>query len=185
MGCLDEQTIVAFVSGALVGAKLAAVEHHLLGCPDCATLVAVAAPTTVARRNTLEWAGAPPPEAAPAPADPPTGAATVAAPAWGAEPTSAIVDFSSVDGHRPGAMVGRYRLLQLVGRGGMGEVYAAHDPELDRKIAIKVMRGDTYPDDIEAARMMREAQSIARLSHPNLVTVYDVGTANGRVFVAM
>ena len=82
-------------------------------------------------------------------------------------------------------MVGRYRLLQLVGRGGMGEVYAAHDPELDRKIAIKVMRGDTYPDDVEAARMMREAQSIARLSHPNLVTVYDVGTANGRVFVAM
>jgi len=67
----------------------------------------------------------------------------------------------------------------------MGEVYSAHDPELDRKIAIKVMRGDTYPDDVEAARLMREAQSIARLSHPNLVTVYDVGTANGRVFVAM
>jgi tetratricopeptide (TPR) repeat protein len=67
----------------------------------------------------------------------------------------------------------------------MGEVYAAHDPELDRKIAIKIMRGDTYPDDVEAARMMREAQSIAKLSHPNLVTVYDVGTANGRVFVAM
>ena len=82
-------------------------------------------------------------------------------------------------------MVGRYRLLQLVGRGGMGEVYAAHDPELDRKIAIKIMRGDTYPDDVEAARMMREAQSIAKLSHPNLVTVYDVGTADGRVFVAM
>jgi tetratricopeptide (TPR) repeat protein len=82
-------------------------------------------------------------------------------------------------------MVGRYRLLQLVGRGGMGDVYAAHDPELDRKIAIKIMRADTSPDDIEALRMMREAQSIARLSHPNLVTVYDVGTAAGRVFVAM
>ena len=185
MGCLDEQTVVAFVSGALVGAKLAEVEHHLLGCPDCATLVAVAVPTAAARRiNTLEWAGAPPTEAAPPPAAEPP-AAAVAAPTWGAAPTTAIIDFSSVDGHRPGATVGRYRLLQLVGRGGMGEVYAAHDPELDRKIAIKVMRGDTYPDDVEAARMMREAQSIARLSHPNLVTVYDVGTANGRVFVAM
>ena len=88
-------------------------------------------------------------------------------------------------GYQPGAMVGRYRLLQLVGRGGMGEVYAAHDPELDRKIAIKIMRADAVPDDVEAARLMREAQTIARLSHPNLVTVYDVGTADGRVFVAM
>ena len=84
-----------------------------------------------------------------------------------------------------GETVGRYRLLHLVGRGGMGEVYAAHDPDLDRKIAIKIMRGDTYPDEIEAARLMREARAIAKLSHPNLVTVYDVGTAGGRVFVAM
>ena len=188
MGCLDEQTVVAFVSGALVGAKLAEAERHLLGCPDCATLVALAAPTAAGRRiTTLEWAGAPRrPRPRRRAVDPPAASRPpLAAPAWGAEPTTAIIDFSSVDGHRPGAMVGRYRLLQLVGRGGMGEVYAAHDPELDRKIAIKVMRGDTYPDDVEAARMMREAQSIAKLSHPNLVTVYDVGTANGRVFVAM
>ena len=47
------------------------------------------------------------------------------------------------------------------------------------------MRGDTYPDEIEAARMMREARAIAKVSHPNLVTVYDVGSAGGRVFVAM
>ena len=97
--------------------------------------------------------------------------------------TSQVVELS--DPSSAGETVGRYRLLNLVGRGGMGEVYAAHDPDLDRKIAIKIMRGDTYPDEIEAARMMREARAIAKLSHPNLVTVYDVGSAGGRVFVAM
>jgi tRNA A-37 threonylcarbamoyl transferase component Bud32 len=184
MGCLDEQTVVAFVSGALTGAKLAAAEHHLLGCSDCATLVALAAPTTlVKQRNTLEWAGAPPID------DGPPGPATTQVldgpPPGAFESDTAIIDFGSPEMHRPGNMVGRYRLLQLVGRGGMGEVYAAHDPELDRKIAIKIMRGDTLPDDVEARRLIREAQAIAKLSHPNLVTVYDVGSAAGRVFVAM
>jgi eukaryotic-like serine/threonine-protein kinase len=193
MGCLDEQTVLAFVSGALAGAKLAEAERHLLGCGDCATLVALAAPTTIVRRNTLEWAGAPPTdEASP---DGLPSQTTGGVPARPSEPPMAAVDSISVDSlrsgvipadaPRPGAMVGRYRLLQLVGRGGMGEVYAAHDPELDRKIAIKIMRADTYPDDVEAARLMREARTIAKLSHPNLVTVYDVGSAGGRVFVAM
>ena len=183
MGCLDEQTVVAFVSGALGGPRLAEVERHLLGCADCAALVAVAVPAPIARPITLEWAGAPPVEGGPPPAS--------AAPAWpsGAAPpmdfgtTSQVVGLS--DPSSAGETVGRYRLLNLVGRGGMGEVYAAHDPDLDRKIAIKIMRGDTYPDEIEAARMMREARAIAKLSHPNLVTVYDVGSAGGRVFVAM
>jgi tRNA A-37 threonylcarbamoyl transferase component Bud32/tetratricopeptide (TPR) repeat protein len=162
------------VSGALAGAPLAEAERHLLGCADCATLVALAAPATVLRQDTLEWAGAPPLDDGPAP---------IGGRPSGPDPTT--IDFGSPELPRPGGMVGRYRLLQIVGRGGMGEVYAAHDPELDRKIAIKVMRADTYPDEIEAARMMREAQTIAKLSHPNLVTVYDVGTASGRVFVAM
>ena len=195
MGCLDEQTIVAFVSGALAGAKLAEAEHHLLRCPDCATLVALAAPNTGTsrRQNTLEWAGAPPTDEASPQSEPAQGLPPPAAPIQrtsgipSAPPPSdaGIVELAAADPPRPGGMVGRYRLLRLVGRGGMGDVYAAHDPELDRNIAIKIMRADTYPDEIEAARMMREAQSIARLSHPNLVTVYDVGTASGRVFVAM
>jgi eukaryotic-like serine/threonine-protein kinase len=187
MGCLDEQTVVAFVSGALVGAKLAAAERHLLGCPDCSTLVSLAAPTASApRTNTLEWAGAPPTDETRARDAVAAGPVTeVIHPESAAIPDSAVIDFGVSDGHRAGSTVGRYRLLQLVGRGGMGEVYAAHDPELDRRIAIKIMRGDTYPDDVESARLMREAQTIAKLSHPNLVTVYDVGSANGRVFVAM
>jgi serine/threonine protein kinase len=87
-----------------------------------------------------------------------------------------------------GAEVGRFVVLGLVGRGGMGEVYAAHDPELDRKVAIKLLRGrsDRAGEGGEGrARLMREAQAIAKVSHPNVVVVYDVGTFDGRVFIAM
>ena len=65
MGCLDEQTVVGFVSGALGGPRLAEVERHLLGCADCAALVAVAVPVPLARPITLEWAGVPPVEGRP------------------------------------------------------------------------------------------------------------------------
>src|SRR5262244_466473 len=86
-----------------------------------------------------------------------------------------------------GATIGRYVLLGLVGRGGMGEVYAAYDPELDRKIAIKLLRVELgRPRSREAeVRLRREAQAIARLSHPNVVVVHDVGTFEERVFLAM
>ena len=68
----------------------------------------------------------------------------------------------------------------------MGEVYAAHDPELDRKVAIKVLRGGAESESPEGrTRLMREAQAIARVSHPNVVVVYDVGTLGKRVFIAM
>lgn len=146
MDCLDEQTIVAFVGGALQGPALAAAERHLVGCPACATLVAVAAPAPRQAHR------------AEAPSSPTPG---------------------------PNGLVGRYRLLRLVGRGGMGEVYAAHDPELDRRVAIKILRADARPDDIEAARLLREAQAVAKLSHPNVVAIHDVGTAAGRMFLAM
>ena len=70
----------------------------------------------------------------------------------------------------------------------MGEVYAAYDPELDRKVAIKLLRGKSA-DDADAAegrmRMMREAQAIAKLSHPNVVVVHDVGAFEDKIFVAM
>ena len=186
MGCLDEQTVVAFVSGALGGPQLAVVERHLLECADCATLVALAAPTTGLKPTTLEWGGGPSPPAEGRPTPVGRDAATSAPGALQTPELGTTTPmFDVADASFPGETVGRYRLLHLVGRGGMGEVYAAHDPELDRKVAIKIMRGDSYPDGIEAARLMREARSIARLSHPNLVTVYDVGSAAGRVFVAM
>src|SRR5215468_3054412 len=70
-----------------------------------------------------------------------------------------------------GASLGRYRLERELGAGGMGVVHAAFDPDLERRIALKVLRG--------------EARAMARLAHPNVVTVHEVGTANGRDYVAM
>ncbi|NMO22680.1 serine/threonine protein kinase [Pyxidicoccus fallax] len=84
--------------------------------------------------------------------------------------------------------VGRYVLLSRLGKGGMGEVFEAFDPELRRTVAIKVLHdrqlsGESH--DTRAMRLMREAQAMARLSHPNVLTVHDVGTHDGRVFLAM
>jgi tetratricopeptide (TPR) repeat protein len=84
-----------------------------------------------------------------------------------------------------GRSVGRYIVLDVLGAGGMGIVYSAYDPELDRKIALKLLRGDSPDNDDLQRRLLREAQAMARLSHPNVVTVFDVGTTNGQVFVAM
>ena len=87
---------------------------------------------------------------------------------------------------RPSA-IGRYLILAEVGRGGSAEVYAAYDPELDRRVAVKFLRLDLSGGSTgEArARLSREAKAIARLSHPNVVAVYDAGSWNDRVFIAM
>jgi eukaryotic-like serine/threonine-protein kinase len=86
-----------------------------------------------------------------------------------------------------GAHVGRYVILKLVGRGGMGVVYAAYDPELDRKIALKLLRPDGHDADANAgrARLLREARAMAKVNHPNACAVFDVGTWGDQVFVAM
>jgi eukaryotic-like serine/threonine-protein kinase len=87
---------------------------------------------------------------------------------------------------RPGGQVGRYRILDLVGAGGMGVVYAAYDPELDRRVALKLVRGAAGPDaESQRARLQREARAIARVSHPNVVAVHDVGAIGEQVFIAM
>ncbi|HXU05417.1 MAG TPA: protein kinase [Polyangia bacterium] len=86
---------------------------------------------------------------------------------------------------QPGARVGRYQILGAVGRGGMGEVYAAYHPDLDRRIALKVVHGADGRTSERRVRLLREARTIARLSHANVVTVYDAGTFGDRVFIAM
>ena len=84
--------------------------------------------------------------------------------------------------------LGRYALLNKLGGGGMGVVYAAYDPELDRKVALKLLRANA-PADLNSqgarARLLREAQAMARLSHPHVIAVHDVGTFGKQVFIAM
>jgi serine/threonine-protein kinase len=81
--------------------------------------------------------------------------------------------------------IGKYRVVGLIGRGGMGSVYKAHDPRLDRLVAIKVMNDDAEAGSEAGARFLREAQSAARLNHPNIITVYELGEERGRVFIVM
>ena len=87
-----------------------------------------------------------------------------------------------------GTSLGRFLALDAVGAGGMGVVLAAYDPRLDRRVALKLLRpgrrsGET--DETARLRLLREAQVMARLAHPNVVTVYDVGEVDDRVYVAM
>jgi tetratricopeptide (TPR) repeat protein len=84
-----------------------------------------------------------------------------------------------------GAEVGRYLVLETIGGGGMGIVYAAYDPKLDRRVALKLLRGDLALSSVASDRLSREAQAMARLSHPNVITVHDVGAIGDQVFVAM
>jgi serine/threonine protein kinase/tetratricopeptide (TPR) repeat protein len=86
---------------------------------------------------------------------------------------------------QPGSRVDRYQILGPVGRGGMGEVYAAYHPDLDRRIALKVVNESGGDSAVRRARLLREARAIARLSHPNVVSVYDAGTFGDRVYIAM
>jgi len=86
-----------------------------------------------------------------------------------------------------GAAVGRYIVLGKLGSGGMGVVYTATDPELERTIALKVLRAGAGPGD--GVRLLREARALARLAHPNIVAVHDVGTigdeTSAELFIAM
>ncbi len=75
----------------------------------------------------------------------------------------------------PGTRVGRYLLIKQLGRGGMGVVYSAYDPELGRQVAIKLLRVDGSRRGRNHMRMRREAQALAQLSHPNVVAIHDVG----------
>ena len=79
----------------------------------------------------------------------------------------------------------RYEILKTIGEGGMANVYLANDTILDRKVAIKVLRGDLSNDEKFIRRFKREALSVSNLSHPNIVEVYDVGEEDGNYYIVM
>src|SRR4026209_1275382 len=82
----------------------------------------------------------------------------------------------------PPSTIGRYHVVSRIARGGMGTLYLAFDPKLDRQIAIKILTDD---NDQLRERFAREARSGARLRHPHIVTIFDVGESEGRPFIAM
>jgi eukaryotic-like serine/threonine-protein kinase len=86
----------------------------------------------------------------------------------------------------PGTSVGRYRIKDLLGAGGMGVVYVAHDSALEREVALKVLRPDLAGDAAQLAeRLVRESRLMAKASHPGVITVHDVGRDGDQVYVAM
>ncbi|MBL8971788.1 MAG: protein kinase, partial [Myxococcales bacterium] len=81
--------------------------------------------------------------------------------------------------------IGPYAVLGQIGRGAMGMVYAAYDEKLDRKVALKLLHSLQDTGTLGPARLLREAQSLARVSHPNVVQVFEVGQHDDEVFIAM
>jgi len=84
-----------------------------------------------------------------------------------------------------GKRLGRFEIRQKLGAGGMGEVYLAFDTQLERHVAIKVLRPEILSDPAAKTRFLREARTVAALSHPNIATLYDAGEADGRPYLAM
>ncbi|HEU4539333.1 MAG TPA: protein kinase, partial [Polyangiaceae bacterium] len=170
--CPGADTLFEYVEGRAPPRARARVEGHVADCAACRRAISALAETTPS------GSGAPAPDAE-------SGADS---PGDGGEPRPAAAEAPVPDDLAPGTEVGRYVVLGVVGRGGMGAVYAARDPALHRKVALKLLRGDVAAGraqrEIEA-RLRREAQAMARLAHPNVAAVYDVGQYGGRVFVAM
>ena len=179
MDCPEENVLLDFVRGDLSEKQTEEVEAHIDTCPVCSAVLAELAK--------LE---APLPES--------DVVAEIAITAGDDVRTGDLPDSAPEKKRRKkrvapllleGDKVGRYVILHKVGEGGMGVVYAAYDPELDRKVAIKLLlsnEGGSPKEQEEArTRLMREAQAMAKLSHPNVITVHDVGQFRGQVFVAM
>ncbi|MCA1591882.1 MAG: serine/threonine protein kinase, partial [Acidobacteria bacterium] len=82
-----------------------------------------------------------------------------------------------------GTRLGRYEIRSKIGKGGMGEVYLAHDPKIGRDVAIKVLPADFSADKERLARFEQEAQAAGAINHPNILTIYDVETHDGAPYV--
>lgn len=153
--CPNEDTLLAFLHGRVPTAR-ADVGKHLEDCLSCAEVAA--------------WAAAD---------------RGIVGDDVSRDRTEGAGDAGAGAQLAPGMRVDRFHILGLIGRGGMGEVYAAYHPDLDRRIALKVVYGARATDPERQARLLREARIIARLSHPNIVSVYDAGMVGEQVYLAM
>ncbi|HET6583899.1 MAG TPA: serine/threonine-protein kinase [Nannocystaceae bacterium] len=163
--CPDPGVLDRFARGELAPAARADTEAHLDGCGECMRVVCELA---------AGWSAL-------ARATPPSSGSVghvVTLDARGAADAPVELEV--------GAPIGRYRIHRRIGHGGMGVVYAAYDPELDRQVAIKLLHRDRGAElEAQRLRLVREAQAMAKLSHPNVVVVHDVGTHGDRLFIAM
>ena len=156
--CPDPAVLDAFVRGDLPWGTRLGIEGHIDTCPDCAAVV-----SEMARLfGSSQWVD---------------GSMQVPA-------TEATAVPVTLEAPPDGLTVGRYRLGQQLGAGAMGMVFEAHDPQLHRRVAIKLLHPGVS-DGPDGARLLREARSMAQLAHPNVVTVHDAGRAGSQVFVAM
>jgi serine/threonine protein kinase len=158
--CIDLSTLAAFAEGLVEPRRRGRIDEHLAECAECRTIVARAVPAmpSAAEGSRVER---------------PDGSAALG------EDTDALA---------PGTRVGRYVVERRIGRGGMGAVYAANDPDLNRRVAVKVLRAEMLSTEARqqmGTRLLREAQAMARLCHPDVIIVYDVGTFRDQLFVAM
>ncbi|MGH9141625.1 MAG: serine/threonine-protein kinase, partial [Vicinamibacterales bacterium] len=81
--------------------------------------------------------------------------------------------------------IGKYKLVRVIGEGGMGQVYEAIDPVIGRRVAIKTISLSVATDAETRARFFREAQAAGQLSHPNLITIHDIGDQDGTPYIVM
>src|SRR5580704_17021148 len=84
-----------------------------------------------------------------------------------------------------GHVLGHYRIVEQIGAGGMGVVYRAHDEQLDRDVALKVLPAGTLADEVARKQFRKEALALAKLSHPNIATVFEFSSQEGMDFLAM
>jgi len=166
--CPEPEVLAAFSRGGLDPAERRAFEAHLDQCDHCGEVLAQLARMFASRRSSSGSLD---------PVD------------MGHDPTLADDELEPVEvkgSHlRPGDRLDRYHVLEPVGAGGMGVVYAAYDADLDRKVALKVLHEHGRGDDRAQRRMLREAQAMARLSHPNVITVHEVRVVGERLFISM
>ncbi len=152
--CITENTALALLRGALSQHAAAQVHEHIADCADCRQLVSALAASSADGSADVET---------------PDSLGELPAP----NTSPPIVQ---------GSQIGRFEIIKLLGRGGMGAVYLAKDDELQREVALKLLHS-AGPD--ASSRLLTEARSLARLKHPNVVTVYDVGRDGDHVYVAM
>ncbi len=157
--CPDDHVLGQLVELALAEGEAEVVRVHLDDCASCREVVAVMARARLAM-------------------------GTPSLPAVTADATPSARKARSSDA--PPRALGRYRLDRLVGAGGMGQVFAAHDTELDRPIALKLIRPElAAASPAFAERLRRESRLMAKVSHPSVIAVYDVGNDDGRPWIAM